>query len=151
MMNTYTDIIIRTLSVYAFVFIAIRITGKKEVSQLSIIDFVLIILVSNAVQNSMVGPDNSLGGGLVAAAALFITDYGIKKLTYKSKKARKLLEGEPVILVYKGRKLDRNLRTEQISDDELDQAIRSHGAGSIREVEMAVLETNGSISIIQGR
>lgn len=147
-MNTYLDIALRTLSVYAFIFIAIRITGKKEISQLSVIDFVLVILVSNAVQNSMVGPDNSLTGGLLAAAVLFGVDYGIKMLVYKNKKARHLLEGEPVMLVYKGKKLVQNLKKEKISDEELAESIRSHGISTIDEVELAIMETNGSISII---
>ena len=149
MMNVYIDIILRTLSVYAFIFIAIRITGKKEISQLSIIDFVLVILVSNAVQNSMVGPDNSLTGGLVAAAVLFVVDYAIKMLIYRNKKAKHLLEGEPVMLVYKGKKIVQNLKKEKISDEELEESVRAHGISTVDEVELAIMETNGIISIIQ--
>lgn len=149
MMNTYLDIILRTLSVYAFIFIAIRVTGKKEISQLSIVDFVLVILVSNAVQNSMVGPDNSLTGGLVAAAVLFSVDYAIKMFIYKNKKVKRLLEGEPVMLVYKGKKIVQNLKKEKISDEELEESIRAHGISTIDEVELAIMETNGIISIIE--
>ena len=128
MINTYLDIILRSAAVYFFVFIAIRITGKKEISQLSIVDFVLVILVSNAVQNSMVGPDTSLVG--------------------RNRKAKRLLEGVPVLLVYKGKRMDKNLASEKISNDELDAAIRAHGILSTDHVAMAVLETNGLISVI---
>jgi len=148
MLNTYLDIIFRSAAVYFFVFIAIRITGKKEISQLSIVDFVLVILVSNAVQNSMVGPDTSLVGGLVAAAVLFLIDYAIKFITYRNRKAKRWLEGLPVLLVYKGKRMDKNLANEKISNDELDAAIRAHGVAHISQVDMAVLETNGLISVI---
>lgn len=149
LMNLYLDIILRSACVYLFIFLAIRITGKKEISQLSIIDFVLIILVSNAVQNAMIGPDTSLSGGLVAAGVLFAIDYGIKALTYRNRKLKKILEGEPVILVYKGKRLQKNLEQEKISDDELQAAIRSHGVKDISKVDVAVMETNGTISIIE--
>jgi uncharacterized membrane protein YcaP (DUF421 family) len=147
-MNTYLDIVFRTLCVYTFILIAIRITGKKEISQLSIIDFVLVILVSNAVQNSMVGPDNSLVGGLVAAAVLFAVDYGIKILIYKNKTARRLLEGEPVLLVYKGKRIEKNLKSEKVSHEELNEVIRAHGILGLENVELAVMETNGLISVV---
>jgi uncharacterized membrane protein YcaP (DUF421 family) len=148
MLNTYLDIILRSAAVYFFVFIAIRITGKKEISQLSIVDFVLVILVSNAVQNSMVGPDTSLVGGLIAAAVLFLIDYVIKFITYRNRKAKRLLEGVPVLLVYKGKRMDKNLASEKISNDELDAAVRAHGILSTDHVALAVLETNGLISVI---
>lgn len=147
-MNAYLDIVLRTLSVYVFIFIAIRITGKKEISQLSIVDFVLVILVSNAVQNAMVGPDNSLTGGLIAAAVLFGVDYLIKLLIYRNKKIRKALEGEPVMLVYKGRYLEQNMKHEKVSHEELTEAIRAHGIMRVENVELAIMETNGLISVI---
>lgn len=150
-MNVYLDIVFRAASVYVFILLAIRLTGKKEISQLSITDFVLIILVSNAVQNSMVGADNSLVGGLVAAVVLFAIDYGLKALTYRNKKIRKWVEGEPVMLVYKGKKVMRNLESEKISIDELETAARAHGIADISQIDLAVLETNGTISIIQKR
>lgn len=148
-MAVYLDIVLRTASVFVFILLAIRFTGKKEISQLSITDFVLIILVSNAVQNAMVGPDTSLFGGLIAALVLFALDYLIKLITYRSKRFKKLVEGDPVVLVYKGKKMERNLRSEKISDDELAAAARAHGVIGIEHIEIAVLETNGTISIIE--
>ena len=90
-MNQYLDIILRSLAVYAFMLVAIRLTGKKELSQLNTTDVVLILLISNAVQNAMVGNNTSLLGGLVAAAVLFALNYFLKKLMYKSKRFRDLL------------------------------------------------------------
>lgn len=148
-MAVYLDIVLRTASVFVFILLVIRLTGKKEISQLSITDFVLIILVSNAVQNAMVGPDTSLSGGLIAALVLFGLDYLIKLFTYRNKRFKKLVEGEPVVLVYKGQKIERNLQSEKISDDELATAARSHGVMGIEHIEIAVLETNGTISVIE--
>lgn len=96
----------------------------------------------------MVGPDTSLVGGLVAAAVLFLIDSAIKFITYRNRKAKRLLEGVPVLLVYKGKRMDKNLVSEKISNDELDAAIRVHGILSTDLVAMAVLETNGLISVI---
>ena len=79
----YPNIILRAVSVYLFMIIAIRIFGKKELAQLSVIDLVFILLISNAVQNAMIGPDTSLDGGLVAAGALFLANYTLKRLLYK--------------------------------------------------------------------
>ncbi|MBJ7427773.1 MAG: DUF421 domain-containing protein, partial [Bacteroidia bacterium] len=101
-MDIYLNIILRSLAVYVFIILAIRLFGKKELSQLSITDLVLILLISNAVQNAMVGPDSSLSGGLVAALTLFALNYIIKLITYKSKFISNILEGEPMMLVYKG-------------------------------------------------
>lgn len=98
----YPNIILRAVSVYLFMIIAIRIFGKKELAQLSVIDLVFILLISNAVQNAMIGPDTSLDGGLVAAGALFLANYILKRLLYKNKKISELIQGESLLLIYKG-------------------------------------------------
>ena len=147
-MNTYFDIILRSLAVYIFIILAIRFFGKKELSQLSITDLVLILLISNAVQNAMFGPDSSLIGGLVAALTLFALNYIIKLVSYKSKSFSKILEGEPVMLVYKGFVKTENLQKQKLTIDELEAVVREHGIEKIEDAELVMLERDGSISVI---
>ena len=147
-MNTYLDIILRSLAVYVFIILAIRLFGKKELSQLSITDLVLILLISNAVQNAMVGPNSSLSGGLVAALTLFVLNYIIKLATYKSKFISNILEGEPIMLVYKGFVKIENLNKQKITFEELAAVVREHGLEKVEDAELVMLERDGSISVI---
>ena len=144
----FLEIIGRSVVVYLFIVIAIRIAGKKELAQLSVIDLVFILLISNAVQNAMVGSDSSLVGGIVAAATLFIVNIILKFVTYKFKKANSLLEGEPVLLIHNGVLIQKNLDKEKIPLDEIEAAVREHGVDKIKDVNLAVLEIDGNISII---
>lgn len=147
-MDLYFNIILRSLAVYVFIILAIRLFGKKELSQLSITDLVLILLISNAVQNAMVGPDSSLSGGLVAALTLFVLNYLIKIISFKSKVFSKVLEGEPVMLVYKGFVKNKNLQNQKITIEELEAVAREHGVKNIKDAELIMLEKDGSISVI---
>ena len=142
------EIILRSVAVYFFLLIAIRFFGKKEFSQLTIIDLVFILLISNSVQNAMVGNNSSLLGGLVAAASLFVTNYLLKIILYKNKKVNKFLQGVPVMLIHQGVVLEEHLRREHITIDELELAAREHGVSSLKEVNLAVLEIDGNISIL---
>jgi uncharacterized membrane protein YcaP (DUF421 family) len=144
----FLEIVGRSVVVYLFIVIAIRIAGKKELAQLSVIDLVFILLISNSVQNAMVGPDNSLLGGIVAAASLFLVNIVLKFITYRYKKANTLIEGEPVILVHNGKLIKKNLDKEKIPMDELEASIREHGVEKIEDVNLAILEIDGNISII---
>jgi len=148
--NPYLDIIIRCIGVYLFMVLAIRFFGKKELSQLSTTDLVFIVLISNSVQNSMVGSNSSLSGGLVAASVLFIINYLLKLLMYQSPGVKDLIEGKPVILVYHGKIDIAHLHQESISMDELEEAIREHGIDSYKHVKLAILEVDGNISVISG-
>ncbi|TCC92106.1 DUF421 domain-containing protein [Pedobacter frigiditerrae] len=149
-MNPYLDIALRSLAVYAFMLIAIRLTGKKEFSQLNTIDVVLILLISNAVQNAMVGNDTSLLGGLAAAAVLFILNYILKKVAFKSKKVRELIFEHPEILIHNGKLNFDKLSHLGISDEELKEAMREHGVEHYKDVKLAIFEVDGNISIISG-
>ena len=143
-----TEIILRCVAVYLFVLIAIRLFGKKEFSQLTIIDLVFILLISNSVQNAMVGANNSLVGGIVAASSLFVTNYLLKIILYRNKRVSKFLQGNPVMLIHEGVVLEENLKREHITIDELELATREHGVSSLKEVNLAVLEIDGNISIL---
>ncbi len=146
--NNYLSIIFSTLSVYLFIVIAIRFFGKKELAQLSVVDLVFILLISNAVQNAMVGPDATLLGGLVAASTLFIVNYMLKYLQYKFPKFKKAVQGDATMLVYKGKILSSHMKMVKISQDELMEAIREHGVASVKDVDLAIMEVDGSISVL---
>jgi uncharacterized membrane protein YcaP (DUF421 family) len=146
--NPFIEIVLRTLAVYAFMIIAIRVFGKKELAQLSVIDLVFILLISNSVQNAMVGPDTSLDGGLVAAGALFLANFTLKQILYRSKKANELIQGESILLIYDGEVNIENCKKAEITIEELEAAAREHGARDIQHVELAILEVDGNISVI---
>jgi uncharacterized membrane protein YcaP (DUF421 family) len=146
--DPYLNVIFRALAVYLFMIVAIRVFGKKELAQLSVIDLVFILLISNAVQNAMVGPDTTLEGGLVAAGALFAANFTLKKLLYKSEKLNSLVEGNAITLIYKGVVNQENCRKAEITIAELNAAIREHGSENFGDVDLAMLEVDGNISVI---
>ena len=142
------QILYRSAAVYIFMVLAIRLAGKKELSQLSTTDLVFLILISNAVQNAMVGNNTSLEGGLLAAAVLFILNYFLKLTMFKSETFKKIVEGEPVLLISDGIIREDNLEKSKITLAELGEAIREHGVERTSQVKLAVLEVDGNISII---
>ena len=146
--NPMLIIVLRTLAVYIFMILAIRLFGKKELAQLSVIDLVFILLISNSVQNAMVGPDSSLTGGLIAAGSLFLANFTLKRLFYKSKSFSKLIQGESLLLIYEGVANVENCKKAQITIEELEAAVREHGAKDIQNVDLAILEVDGNISVI---
>jgi uncharacterized membrane protein YcaP (DUF421 family) len=146
--NPYLHIVLSSVAVYLFIILAIRFFGKKELSQLSVFDLVFILLISNAVQNAMVLGDNSLYGGLIAALSLFTMNYILKRLQLKFPKFGKLVQGDAIMLVYQGKIIPSHLRMAGISEDEVMQAIREHGVASIGEVDLAILEVDGNISVL---
>jgi len=138
----------KSVAVYLFIIFAIRFFGKKELAQLSVIDLVFILLISNSVQNAMVGTDSSLQGGMVAALGLFIANYILKFFMGKSKKLSMILQGEKIILVHDGKVLASGMKQSTLSMDELERAVREHGVSGIDKVDLAVLEVDGNISIL---
>jgi uncharacterized membrane protein YcaP (DUF421 family) len=149
-MNPYLDVILRSAAVYLFMIIALRIFGKKELSQLNTADVILILLISNAVQNAMVGSDTSLWGGLAAATVLFAINFTLKKLMFKYKKFSDFMLEKPEILIHDGTLDFKNLSKLNITSDELREAMREHGVEYFKDVKLAILEIDGNISIITG-
>lgn len=149
-MHEILDVSLRSAAVYLFMVIAIRISGRKELSQLNTSDVVLILLISNAVQNAMVGPDTSLQGGLVAAAVLFLLNFLLKKLVFSNAAIRKLLLQKPEILVHNGKKETAAMQRLGITSEELEEAMREHGIEYLKDVKLAMFEIDGNISIISG-
>ena len=142
------SIIFRSVAVYIFIVLGIRLFGKREVAQLSITDLVFILLIANAVQSAMVGQNTTLLGGLVAAASLFIINYLFGVLLFKSRRISSFFLGHPLMLIYEGREIEHNLRKARISHDELEQVVREHGVEKISDVNLAVLEMDGNISVL---
>lgn len=149
-MNEYLEIISRSAAIYLFMIIALRIFGKKELSQLNTADVILILLISNAVQNAMVGQNTSLVGGIVAASVLFIINFILKKLMFKFKKFSDFMLEKPEILIHNGLLDFKSLGKLNISNDELKEAMREHGVEHFADVKLAMLEIDGNISIISG-
>ncbi|MBY0487691.1 MAG: DUF421 domain-containing protein [Flavobacteriaceae bacterium] len=149
-MNPYLDIILRSAAVYFFMVIALRIFGKKELSQLNTADVILILLISNSVQNAMVGSNSSLWGGLVAALVLFSINFILKKIMYNSKSFNDFIQDKPEILIHNGKIDFKALAKLEITSDELDEVIREHGIESCKDVKLAMMEIDGNISVISG-
>jgi uncharacterized membrane protein YcaP (DUF421 family) len=146
--NPYLRIVLSSVIIYLFIIVAIRLFGKKELAQLSVIDLVFILLISNAVQNAMVLGDNSLIGGMIAAGTLFVVNYILKFLQYRFPQFSKVLQGDAVMLVYKGKIIESHMRLAKITNNELIEAIREHGVGDVSEVDLAILEVDGNISVL---
>lgn len=148
--NEYARIAASSIAVYLFIVIAIRLFGKRELSQLSVVDLVFVLLISNSVQNAMVGSDSSLPGGLVAASALFITNYLFKLFLYRWPLFNRLVQGESMMLIYAGKLNRSNVAKAHLTDDEIMEALREHGVSRIEDVDLAVLEVDGNISVLSG-
>lgn len=142
------EIIVRSTVVYLAVVIGFRLSGKRQIGQMTPFDLVVILLIANAVQNAMVGPDVSLAGGLVSAATLLAISFGVAELRERSSRFERLVQGQPVLLVIDGEVLWRNMRKERIDQADLDQAIREHGVDGLENVKLGVLDVTGTISIV---
>ncbi|MGL2965980.1 DUF421 domain-containing protein [Flavobacterium sp. XGLA_31] len=149
-MNPYLDIVIRSVAVYLFMVIALRIFGKKQLSQLNTADVILILLISNSVQNAMVGSNTSLYGGMVAALALFVVNFIFKRIMLKSTFIKDLVQDTPEILIHDGKIAFQTIAKLGISNEELQEAMREHGVEFYKDVKLAMFEIDGSISIISG-
>lgn len=138
----------RSALVYLAIFGGLRLAGKRELGQMTVFDLVVILLIANAVQNAMVGPDTSLQGGLLAGAILLVSNRVAAALRLHGLFWGRLLEGTPTVLIQEGRFVEPNLRKEEIDRDDVERVIREHGLESADAVKLAVLETDGSISIV---
>jgi uncharacterized membrane protein YcaP (DUF421 family) len=143
------DIVLRTAVIYLFVLLGIRLSGKREVGQMTPFDLALLLLISNAVQNAMTGPDTSLIGGIAAALTLLLMNYLIAELSGSNRRFRKIIQGQPTLLVHDGQVLSAHLAKEHVSMDELERALREHGINNPHQVALAVLEVDGSISCLK--
>jgi uncharacterized membrane protein YcaP (DUF421 family) len=142
------ELVFRGTIVYVFLLVLLRVTGKRQIGQLAPFDLVLLLVLSNAVQNSMNGGDNSLVGGLISAATLVALNYSLGYAIYKSKKLEALVEGRPQVIIHNGRVFEDVMRSAKLTHHELSAALRAAGCNSTEEVQAAILENNGSISVV---
>ena len=145
------EFIVRGVIVYGFLLVLLRLTGKRQIGQMAPFDLVLLLVLSNAVQNSMNGGDNSVNGGLISACTLVGMNWLVGWMTYRSKRIEAVIEGRPEILIHNGRLFPEMLERERLTHHELMSALRAAGCGSIEEVHSAVLESNGQISVLAKR
>ena len=140
---------LRTGVIYLLVLIGVRLSGKREVGQMTPFDLTLLLLLSNSVQNAMTGPDTSLMGGAVAASTLLLLNYLVADVSGRDKRLRRLIQGEPSLLVHDGKIIEPHMAREHVSMDELERALREHGIANYHDVALAVLEVDGSISCLK--
>ena len=142
------EFIVRGGAVYFFLLIFLRITGKRQVGQLAPFDLVLLLVLSNAVQNSMNAGDNSLIGGLISASTLILLNFLLANLTFRNRKVEALVDGQPQILIHDGRLIENVIAKALLTHHELRAALRAAGCTEVDEVKLAVLETTGAITVI---
>ena len=135
----------RSLLVFVFLAVALRLGGKRELGQLNVLDLAVLLLASNALQNALIGDDSSVTGGVIGAATLFAANYLFVRLTFSSARARRILEGRPRVLLRNGTPDPNALRKEAISEAELVNAALEKGFTDLSEVGLIVLETNGQM------
>lgn len=142
------EFVVRALLVYGFLIAILRLTGKRQIGQLAPFDLVLLLVLSNALQNSMNGGDNSVLGGFISAGTLIVLNAAIGYLTYKSKMLEGFIEGHPRVLIHNGKLYPEALRHERLTHHELMSALRGGGCSCISEVRSAILEPDGQITVI---
>ena len=147
--HVLVEIVLRTAAIYVVVLLGVRLSGKREVGQMTPFDLTLLLLISNAVQNAMTGSDTSLVGGIVAAATLLIVNYFVAEVSGGNRRFRKLVQGQPSLLIHDGQVISAHMAKEHVSMDELERALREHGISSYHDVALAVLEVDGSISCLK--
>ena len=138
----------KTAVIYLFLIVGLRWLGKRELGQMSLYDFVMVVILGNAVQNSMLGTDTTLGGGLVAALVLLAMNRGFNQLIRGSRRFEHLLVGDPVLIVHDGKVLADRLKSNGITREQLAAALREHGYEKPEDVHLAVLEVDGTISVV---
>jgi uncharacterized membrane protein YcaP (DUF421 family) len=147
--HVLVQIAIRTGIIYLLVLIGVRLSGKREVGQMTPFDLTLLLLLSNSVQNAMTGPDTSLAGGAIAACTLLALNYFVAELSGTNRRFRRLIQGQPTLLIHDGKTIESHMAKEHVSVDELQRALREHGINAIDQTALAVLEVDGSISCLK--
>jgi uncharacterized membrane protein YcaP (DUF421 family) len=138
----------KTTVIYLFLIVGLRLLGKRELGQMSLYDLVMIIVLGNAVQNAMINNDNTLVGGLLAATVLLVLNRLFNLLALRSKRFEHLMVGEPVLIVSNGALLARPMRHQGLTVDQVMAALREHGIEDLTQVHMAILEVDGTISVV---
>jgi uncharacterized membrane protein YcaP (DUF421 family) len=140
--------VIRAVLIYLFLVVALRLVGKRELSQLNTLDFIVLLAVSNAVQNGLIGSDDSVTGALAGATTLFLVDGALAFLLFRQLRLRRLVEGTPTVLIDHGEVIEKALRQEEMNREDLLAALQTSGAATFDEVERASLEPSGKVVFV---
>jgi uncharacterized membrane protein YcaP (DUF421 family) len=140
--------ILRPIIIYAFLVVSLRLSGKRELVQLNPFDLVVLLTLSNTVQNAIIGEDNSVLGGIIGATSLLVTNYLVVRFLYDHRKLDQMVEGRADVLVENGKVRTQHLKKELITMAQLEAAARKQGFGSLYEVEQCVLEPGGTLTFI---
>jgi uncharacterized membrane protein YcaP (DUF421 family) len=143
------DIALRALFLYAFVILVMRVIGRRELSSLSAVDLVLLIVLGDAIQQGLTQDDYSVTGAVIAVSTIAAVQVGSSYLGFRSSRARKVLEGEPIVIVQDGKLIDANLKRERMTSDEVAEEMRMQQIASFDEVQWAIVENNGQISFVK--
>jgi uncharacterized membrane protein YcaP (DUF421 family) len=141
--------ILRSLIVYFFLLIMFRLLGKREVAQMTVFDLIVLLILSNVLQNAMIGPDNSVLGGLIGATTIMAINWLVGRAAFSSRWFERAIEGVPTLLIHGGQLVEPNLRRAGISKEELLSNLRSQGVFDVDEVSAAVLEPSGKLSVLK--
>jgi uncharacterized membrane protein YcaP (DUF421 family) len=142
------DIALRAVFLYAFVVFLIRVMGRRELSSLSPIDLVLLIVLGDAIQQGLTQDDYSVTGAVIAVSTIAAVQVFISYVSFRSKRARRVLEGEPIVIVQGGKLIDRNMKRERITEDEVAEQMRKQKIAAVDDVAWAILESDGTMSFI---
>jgi uncharacterized membrane protein YcaP (DUF421 family) len=140
--------IVRPVLVYLFLVIGLRLAGKRELAQLNAFDLVVLLTISNTVQNAIIGADNSLLGGVIGATTLLVFNYVVVRFVFSHPRVERYIEGDADILMRNGAPIEERLRAEGVTRDELEAAARRQGFGSLQEIDKAMLEANGGLTFV---
>jgi uncharacterized membrane protein YcaP (DUF421 family) len=140
--------ILRSVAVYGFLLVAFRVAGKRQLGQMTAFDLIVLLIISNVLQNAAIGNDNSLGGGLLGATVIILLNLLIAWMTFRHKRLERIVEDSPTILVKHGHVLRANLAREFMSMAELRASLRKEGVATMSEVRYAILEEDGHVTVI---
>ncbi len=147
----FLEKVLRPVIIYAFLVVGLRLAGKRELAQLNPFDLVVLLTISNTVQNAIIGDDNSVTGGVIGAATLLLVNFVVVRFLYRHERLDRLVEGAPDLLVQDGRVMTERLKSEMITVGELETAARKQGFASLQDVDRAVLEPGGGITFVARR
>jgi uncharacterized membrane protein YcaP (DUF421 family) len=146
---TVLEKVLRSLTVYVFLLVAFRLIGKRQVAQMTPFDLIVLLIISNILQNAMIGPDNSVLGGMIGATTILAANWLVGYVAFSSPRAGRMIEGVPTILVHHGNVIEANMRREDFSREDLLSNLRSQGVFDIKEVRAAILEPSGKLSVLR--
>ena len=143
------DIALRALFLYAFVVLVMRVLGRRELSSLGAVDLVLLIVLGDAIQQGLTQDDYSVTGAVIAVSTIGALQVASSYLAFRSKRVRKVIEGEPIVVIQDGKLIEKTLKRERLAEDEVAEEMRMQQIASFDQVQWGILETNGQISFIQ--